>query len=52
MTAEEYVDKNWSYIVSGKQPESGYNVVIGNKKYTITDTERKSANKQIVDLVK
>lgn len=52
LTAEEYVDKNWAYLICGKQPERGYNIRLGGIDYTISDPERGSKNKEIVDLVK
>lgn len=51
-TAEEYVDSHWYYLMSGVQPESGYQVNIDGELYTIKDTRKGRENRELVELVK
>jgi hypothetical protein len=51
-TAEEFIDKNWAYLVQGQQPDTGWIVTIDGEKYEIKSSLKGSANKEIVELVK
>ena len=51
-TAEEYIDKNWDYLIQGPQPNSGWIVTIDGTKYTIKSSEKGSKNRELVELIK
>lgn len=52
LTAEEYVDKHWSYLIQGKQSGNGYDITIDGLKYHVNSLEKGSKNKEVVELVK
>lgn len=51
-TAEEYVEKNWDYIVQKRLLSGGYEVLIDDVKYTVDDSRRGKENEKIVALVR
>ena len=51
-TAEEYVDKNWDYIVQKQLLGGGYEIILNDVKYTVKDSRRGKENEEIVKLVR
>ena len=51
-TIEEYIDKNWKYWTQGDQPNTGWNLIINGKQYTVQSSEVKSKNKEVVDIIR
>lgn len=53
LTVEEYVERNWPYIIQKELPGGkGYEIKLAGKDYIIKDARRGKSNSEIINLVK